>query len=310
MADTWLDIVLVNFHSTEVLAESLAAAGEAFGRSARVFLVDNSPGDGAADVARAALPDIEMISNDRNRGFAAAVNQGVAAGSADVVLLLNPDVSDIRGNVNIVRDAFRSDPMLGAVGIRLESPEGELLRTYLSAPRALDVLSSELSLVTRFPGWSRLRQPKLLDWDYSSPKYVECLTGACLFLRREALVNVGPFDERFFLYWEETDWLVRARAAGWRALFQPAVCATHIGGSSSDANSERLRLLLIESQRVYAIRHFGRVTAFGLHAAFCVADTLRLGWSFRLSRVCGRRRRAQLRDQLRLRVTGRVEHPS
>jgi hypothetical protein len=310
VADTWLDIVLVNFHSTEVLTGSLVAARAAFGQSARFFLVDNSPGDGAADLARAAQPNLEVISNDRNRGFAAAVNQGIAAGSADVVLLLNPDVSDIRGDVNVVRDAFRSDPTLGAVGVRLESPQGELLRTYLSAPRALDILSSELSLVTRFPGWSRLRQPKLLDWDYSSPKYVECLTGACLFLRRQALESVGPFDERYFLYWEETDWLVRAGAAGWRALFQPAMCAAHIGGRSSDGHSERLRLLLIESQRVYASRHFGRVTAFGLHAAACVADTLRLGWSYRLNRARGRRRRAELRDQLRTRITGRAEHPA
>jgi GT2 family glycosyltransferase len=310
MADTWLDIVIVNFHSTEVLVGSLAAAGEAFGPSARFFLVDNSPGDGAADLARAAVPDLEVISNDQNRGFASAVNQGIAAGSSDVVLLLNPDVSGIRGDVDAVRDAFRSDTRLGAVGVRLESPQGELLRTYLSAPRPLDVLSSELSLVTRFPAWGRLRQPKQLDWDYSSPRYVECLTGACLFLRREALVDVGPFDERYFLYWEETDWLVRAGAAGWRALFQPAVCATHVGGESSTGHSERLPLLLIESQRLYASRHFGSVTAFGLHATFCVADTLRLGWSFRMSHARGRRRRAELRDRLRVRITGRAVHPS
>jgi N-acetylglucosaminyl-diphospho-decaprenol L-rhamnosyltransferase len=310
VADTWLDIVLVNFHSTKVLRESLAAADEAFGPSARFFLVDNSPGDGAADVARGACPDLTVVSNHRNRGFAAAVNRGVAAGSSDVVLLLNPDVSAIRGDVNTVRDGFQSDPRLGAVGVRLESPHGELLRTYLSAPRPLDLLSSELSLVTRFPEWRRLRQPKLLDWDYRSPKYVECFTGACLFLRREALMQVGPFDERFFLYWEETDWLVRAGAAGWRVLFQPAVCATHAGGDSSSGHAGRLPLLLIESQRIYARRHFGAVTALGLEATFCVADTLRLAWSFRMSSPRGRRRRAELRDRLRVRVTGHAAHPS
>ncbi len=123
-------------------------------------------------------------------------------------------------------------------------------------------------------------------------------------------MRVGPFDERFFLYWEETDWLVRAHAAGWRALFQPAVCATHEGGESSSGQSERLPLLLIESQRLYARRHFGAVTAFGLHATFCVADTLRLAWSFRMSHARGRRRRAELRDRLRVRMTGHAVHPS
>ena len=100
--------------------------------------------------------------------------------------------------------------------------------------------------------------------------------GACLFLRRAALADVGPFDERFFVYYEETDWLIRAKRRGWRTVFLPTVEAVHASaGSSPDARSPHV-LLLLESQHRYARKHFGPATAALLRTTLLGIDTARL----------------------------------
>src|SRR5207248_4173197 len=159
-------------------------------------------------------PGATVIENTRNVGFAAAVNQGMRAGTGDAVLLLNPDIASISGEMAEVEEAF-ADPDVAAVTVRLLNPDGSVPKHIRAQPTLLDLIASAPGVGHRLKHWRRMRRYTLDGWDYSNRREVDTACAACLWLRRAALEDVGPFDERFFFYWEETDWLVRAKAGGW-----------------------------------------------------------------------------------------------
>jgi GT2 family glycosyltransferase len=270
-----IDVVVVNFHSAPLIGRTLEVAREFGGESARIIMVDNSPSDGAARLVRRAEPDAVVITNPGNRGYAAAVNQAMAVAHADTVLLLNPDVQRITGGATKIAHALR-DPRIAAVVPRLVSRDGSLQRSCRRAPRPFDLLSEDVALAERFPGWQRPRRHRMLDWDYSDCRRVDAATGACLFLRRAAVADVGPFDERFFVYYEETDWMIRAKIRGWETLYMPSVEAVHVSEASSPGSDSQPSMLLLESQYRYARKHFGAGTTMLLRAALLGIDSARL----------------------------------
>jgi len=301
-----LDILIVSFHSAPLMERALSVARELGGEAAHVIVVDNSPGDGTAEVVRSAAPAATRIANRTNRGYAAAVNQALAVATADVVLLLNPDVQRVSGRYEDVVEAFR-DPRVAAVAPRLLDVDGRVQPTCFRAPRPFDLLSEELALVHRFPRWQRPRGYRMLDWDYRDARRVDAVTGACLFLRRAALADVGPFDERFFVYYEETDWLIRAKRRGWHTMFIPSLEAVHVSAGSSPGISARASLLLLESQHRYARKHFGPVANAALRAALVGIDSARLA---RHAIAGHAARRDTARERMRVHLTMRAPRPS
>jgi GT2 family glycosyltransferase len=299
-----LDVVIVSYRSAPLISRAIALARGFAGADAGVIVVDNSPGDGAA--ARAAAPEATVIANRRNRGYAAAVNQAVAISRADVVLLLNPDVERISGSRQMVAQAF-AEPRVAAVVPRLVNPDGGLQPSCIRTPRPFDMISEDVALAQRFPRWERPRRYRMLDWDQRDSRPVDAATGACLFLRRSAVADVGPFDERFFVYYEETDWLIRAKRRGWRTVFLPGVEAVHASSSSSPGVDARPSLLLLQSQHRYARKHFGPVTAVLLRTALIGLDTARLA---RHAGAGSAHRSAQARDRIGVHVTMRAPRPS
>lgn len=298
------DVVVVNYRSGSRLAECLQAARAFLGDRSELIVVDNSPGDETV-AAVAAQQRATMLESPGNIGFAAAVNRGVAAGAAKLVLLLNPDVREIHGDPGAVEAAFEDD-RVAAVGVRLLNSDGSIQLTARRQPRLVDLFAGGLGLGSTFPGWRR--HYYLDEWDYGSSRVVESVFGACLFLRRSAIEDVGPFDERFFLYAEETDWLVRASRRGWRTLFLAEVEAVHAQRQSSDAGEDILSLLLLESHYRYAAKHLGHVRTALLRIALLGVDTAR--WV----RVASLRRRKRdlrrlLRQRLATHLTGRAPHP-
>jgi N-acetylglucosaminyl-diphospho-decaprenol L-rhamnosyltransferase len=303
---TKLDVVVVNFHSARLIGRTIEIVREFAGAGARLIMVDNSPGDGAAEHVRAADPEALVVANTVNRGYAAAVNQAVAVADADLLLLLNPDIGGISGSYFDVLNAFR-DPCVGAVVARLLNSDGTLQPSCIRAPRPFDLISEDLAFAARFPTWQRPRQYRMLDWDHREARPVDAARGACLFIRRGAIADVGPFDEFFFLYYEETDWLIRAKRRGWRTVFLPTVEAVHTSaGSSPDARS-RNDLLLLESQHRYARKHFGPATTALLRTTQLGIDTARLA----RHALSGRgEARAAAADRIRVHLTMRAPRPS
>ena len=296
-----VDVVVVNYRSAPVIGRAVAAARELLGEAAGVIVVDNSPGDGAAQAVRTAAPDAVVLTNRRNRGFAAAVNRAIAVSAADIVLLLNPDVERMAGDYGDVEAAF-ADPRVVAVAARLEHPDGSPLGNCFATPRAFDYLSEDLALAQRFPGWERPRRFRQLDRDPAEAGTVEWASGACLFLRRAAIGDVGPFDERFFVYFEETDWLVRAARRGWTTAYVPSLLAVHATAGSSPGVDARPSLLLLESQHRYARKHFGPAPAAALRAALAGIDAVRVARHARGNGAASAAARARIPVHLTLRA--------
>src|SRR5439155_15310912 len=119
-----LDISIVNYRGGSSLLGSVEAAYSFAGEDVRLVIVDNSPSDGAVAAVVARHPDVVVVSNDVNRGFAAAVNQGLDRCSGELVLLLNPDVHEIRGTVAELRAVFDRHERVSAVGVRLLDVDG------------------------------------------------------------------------------------------------------------------------------------------------------------------------------------------
>jgi N-acetylglucosaminyl-diphospho-decaprenol L-rhamnosyltransferase len=298
-----IDIVFVNYHSAGVLRTSIASAMEFAGASARVYIVDNSPDDGGVDLLRSRKSHVEIIQNPENRGFAAAVNQAISAGSGDLVWLVNPDVSEISGARADIETIFTTNRRAGAVAVRLLYPDGSLQHSCRREPRMADFIAANLGLEQRFPRWTFPKRLRMLDWDYANTRVVDAASGGCLFIRRSALEDVGPFDERFFVYGEEIDWLVRAKRRGWQTVFCPRVEAIHILGGSSDIPAEEMSLLLLESNIKYARKHFGRASAAFLRGLLVALDAVRWVRAMYLDSVPPRRRK-EFVSRMRVNITG------
>jgi len=300
------DILIVNFRSAQLIGRTVAVAREFAGEEARLIVVDNSPGDGSSEIVRSASPGATVITNPVNRGFAAAVNQAFAVAEADVIFLLNPDVQRISGSYAEVADAFR-DRRVAAVAARLINADGTEQPNCFRAPRPFDLLAENMALAERFPNWRRPRRFRMQEWDGRNPRRIDWAAGACLFLRRAAFADVGPFDERFFVYYEETDWLIRAKRRGWRTLFLPTVEATHASEGSSPGARTQPSLLLLESQHRYARKHYGPVAATILRATLLGIDTARL---VRHGLGGHDDKRADAVDRIRIHLTMRAPRPS
>jgi hypothetical protein len=273
-----LDVVVVAFHSGDLLEQCLTAVADFVPAGSRFFVVDNSPDDESAAKAVAGLPAAELVSEPRNVGFAAAANDGIARGGGDVVMIVNPDIASITGSYDAVRSLFARRPDAGAVAVHITKASGALehCRRF---PRLADFVAGAVGTFGERIQLARGRPPPMLEWNHEDVREVDTATGALLFLRRTALEHVGPFDDRFFMYFEEIDWLYRARRRGWRLIFTPEVRCLHGGRASSPGVEADHSLLLLESSYTFVRKRFGALAEALLRLTWIVADGARLAVS-------------------------------
>jgi N-acetylglucosaminyl-diphospho-decaprenol L-rhamnosyltransferase len=272
-----LDVVIVNYFSGDLLTSCIATLQGFVPPGSNFIFVDNSPADGAVARAAAQVPRPTVLPQDSNIGFAAAVNTGIAAGSAAIILLANPDVVSVNGSFATVSDLFARRPRAGALTGRIVDEHGVLMHCRRT-PRLADFFELALGFNRLLP--RRLRRPSvaMVEWAHDTEREVESVTGAFLFLRRAAIEDVGPFDERFFVYWEETDWLLRARQRGWSTYFLPELEIIHLGESSSPASAGH-STLFVDSLYAYVRKHHGGLKSQLLRTLWTGADALRLARS-------------------------------
>ncbi len=248
-----LAVVVVNYNAGPHLYQCLRSLREAAGDAAlEMVVVDNASRDGSLDTAEGAFPEVRVIRNDTNRGFAAAANEGIAATSAPYVFLLNPDAEVRAGTLSGLVKVADEHPRAAAFGVLVRDPDGSL---YPSARRVpgLGVGLGHAFLGLVKPDNRFSRKYTMADWDRSTEREVEWVSGSAMLLRRAALGNVGPFDEGYFMYVEDVDLCTRLRKRGWRVVFTPEVEVMHVGGVSTG----RSRRMFFEHARS-AARYFER----------------------------------------------------
>lgn len=244
--------IIVSYNTRPLLLEALRSLEDS--RCDRVVVVDNSSTDGSPDAVALAFPWVSLIRSERNLGFAAGVNQGVqAAGDAEALLLLNPDARLTPGALDQLSAWLRSHPRAAAVGAALVYGDGRPQESAFRFPGLTQVFL-DLFPVPRLAS-SRLNGrygPRTLPFRVDHP------LGACLLIRRAAWEDVGPLDERFFMYVEEVDWCRRAKARGWEVWSHPAAVAVHLAAQSTGQRPDAMFVALWRSRLRYYAKHHGR----------------------------------------------------
>jgi N-acetylglucosaminyl-diphospho-decaprenol L-rhamnosyltransferase len=273
-----LSIVVVSYNTHALLERCLSAvSASARGLQHEIVVVDNASDDGSPDLVETAFPDAIVIRNADNRGFAAAVNQGVLASSGRYVLLLNSDATVDADTVPALLGRLDQTPRAAAAGGMLLHPDGTFQGSYADFP----TLTSETLLATGLSRW--LLPPTFPSYPADSSqdlRTVDWVCGALVMLRRAALDDVGPFDEAFFMYAEEVDWCYRARQRGWSILYVPEARALHHVGASYGRAPVRRRKQIYRSKWLYFRKHRGWPQATAFLVAVQAASIIKLaGWA-------------------------------
>ncbi len=257
-----LAVVIVNFRTPQMVLDCLETLdGQVHPNQDRVIVVDNASGDGSIDVIRSGIDArgwggwARVIDAGGNGGFSAGNNVGIRACNAEFYLLLNSDTLVRPGAVAGLLQAAGEHPEAGLIGPRLEDPDGSAQCSAFRRIRPVSELvrGARTSVVDRlFP--SGVVAMPVADAGHAC----EWISFACVLIRREVLRRVGPMDEAMFMYFEDTDYGVRARKAGDQVWYAPQSRVVHLGGGSGamkrDARPPRF---CYAARARYFVKHYG-----------------------------------------------------
>jgi len=256
--------VTVSYNTRDLLAEcleSLFAGLERSALSAQVWVVDNASTDGSADMARQRFPEVHLIAHDENLGFAAGNNLALRemdlgqATSPRHVLFLNPDARVVGDALGVLVRFLDRTPQAGVAGARLVNGDGSFQHSAFAFPGLTQIFLDFFPLHHRLLD-SRLngRYPRAL-YKAGEPFAVDHPLGAALMVRREALTQVGGFDERFFMYCEEIDLCREIEDAGWEVYCVPQAEIVHLAAQSTRQFRDRMFVALWRSRFLMFEKH-------------------------------------------------------
>ncbi len=289
-----LGIVIVNWNTRDLLREclkSLEASDPSVTR--RVVVVDNASSDASVAMVKAEFPTIEVIANPINGGFSQANNLGLRALGFDpacrttpdvprYALLLNPDTVLPPDALRRMIDRVDADPAIAIAGPRLVMPNGKLdLACRRSFPTPEVSLWRMTGLSKLFPKSKRFGRYNMTYLDEHLETEVDCVVGAFMLVRREAIDRVGLLDEAFWMYGEDIDWAFRIKQAGWKTLYYPMVTVLHVKRAASRQNP-RTRVEFQRASLIFYRKHYAATTPRWLHLAVLIGLLLKGGrplWS-------------------------------
>lgn len=273
-----VSVVIVNWNTRDLLLDVVDSV-KATTRTVtyEVIVVDNASHDGSVEALTARHPDVTVIVNPDNYGFARANNIGFAVARGQAFCLVNTDVVALDGVIDTLWQFLDDHPRVGAVGPRTVDGDGRVRTNVRQFPGLRNAMGDHLwlrrVLPTVFPG--RSVPPARLEQVHSA----EVLSGCFLMVRREAVEDVGALDEGFFFYGEDTDWARRLHDGGWDCVYLPDAEAVHFGGGSTAARPLTYYLAKEKADLRYWTKHHapgavaGYVTIRLLHNLASV-----LGW--------------------------------
>ena len=253
-----LAVVVVNYNSGEYLQRCLASLQRHRGGvNLDVLVIDNASHDDSHTSAIAAHPWARLIANENNRGLSAAWNQGIRETQAPYLLFLNPDTEIWCGSLADYLHFAREHPRAGIVGPLVRNADGTIYPSGRSFPSVVDALGHAF-LGGVAPGNPFTGRYLERDWDRSSERRVDWVSGCCMLLPRTVFEEAGVFDEEFFLYGEELDMATRLASVGLEVVFTPMIEIVHEIGVSTGTSR---RIVLLHSASIY--RYYRKHRAAG-----------------------------------------------
>lgn len=269
-----LSILIVTYNSAGLVGRLLEhLACEIRGLCAEVIVLDNASRDGTADLVRHAHPWVQLISSQVNLGFAAGNNRAARRARGRYLLLLNPDAFPHVGALREALQLLARHPDAGLAGGELVGADGSRQPSGRMFPTLRDEFFTLSGLAARYPenAWLARLDRRWADPDQDA--VVDWIPGAFVFIAAEVFGQLGGFDERFFMYYEEVDLCRRLQQAGLKIYYWPRLKAMHIGGESAKTVDKarlsragaQLESWRMRSGLLYYRKHHGAMGALGLH---------------------------------------------
>jgi GT2 family glycosyltransferase len=275
-----VSIVVVSYNTRDLLRACLCSVRATAGEMAsEVIVVDNASTDGSVEMLARDFPEVTLVANAANVGFAAANNQAIRLSRGRYVLLLNSDAILQPGAVRALVDCLERTPRAGVAGGLLLNADGSFQFSFADPPSLRGEIMLALRLARRVYG---PEYPSYREEHSRVERDAGWVSGAFLLARRAAIEDVGLLDEGYFMYSEETDWCHRMRHAGWSVRFVPAARVTHFSGQSARRSPERRRSQVYRSKWRFFRKHRGRPTAAAFRGTVWLASVCKLaGWALR-----------------------------
>ncbi|WP_409344209.1 glycosyltransferase family 2 protein [Paenibacillus sp. MBLB4367] len=279
-----VSVLILNYNTRELTLQAIRSVRQSVTDFAyEIVLVDNASTDGAVEAVRREFPDVAVIVNDENVGFARANNQAIRVAEGRYVLLLNSDTVVQTDTLDIMIRHMDEQPEVGASGCKVVLPNGTLDKACLRGfptPEASFYYAFGFSKL--FPGNPRFSQYQLNHLNPDLPHRIDCLVGAFMLVRREAIEQVGVLDETFFMYGEDIDWCYRIKEAGWDISYYPLTRIIHYKGASSRRKPAKIIYEFYRAMWVFHQKHYrkkyAKVVNFsvfaGISLKFALAITM------------------------------------
>lgn len=270
-----VSVIIVNYNTRELLLSCLKSVFDSRDAgSTEVIVVDNASIDGSRDAARTNFPQAKVIENAENIGFSGANNRAFGVAKGRFLLLLNSDAELRPDGIRLLRDFMEKHPEAGAAGPRLVYDDGTTQPSVDSAPNLFTEFLHLFGLKRLLPGEKARRAAapvmrklggKTVGTYFTTyagdlnPIEVDCVSGACMIVRREVAERTGGLDTEFFMYMEDMDWCVRMKEAGFKVFYIPEVEVTHRVGASGSEGEDGI------DNHILAERYRSRLMFFKKH---------------------------------------------
>ncbi len=253
-----VSIIIVSYNARDHLARSLASVA---GGPHEVIVVDNASTDGSPELVRERFPSARLVELPENRGFGAGNNEGMRIASGRHFLLLNSDAWPVGNAIETLVACADNDATVGVAGPRIVGVDGSVQASVRGFPTVWRLATEYLFLRKLAPRSRAFNAFYGSGFDYKTAREAEFLMGAVLLLRREAVEEVGDFDEGFFMFSEETDLCYRMHEAGWKVEFFPAAEFVHVGGASTKPEWGRMYREQLRGHLLFLTKHHGAADA-------------------------------------------------
>lgn len=216
-----LSIIIVTYNSGKFIENCLKSIFKERNLSYEIIVVDNASTDNTLNIVEERFPSIKILKNSFNKGFAVANNQGIKINKGKYILILNPDVIVLPNSLKYLKDFMDRNLRVGIGGPKLILPDKKIQYSCRRYSTPLTHIIRGVHLNNTFKISKKIRNDFMADWDHSSCRDVDFITGACMIVRREAMEKVGLLDEKYMLYFEDQDWCLRMHKGKWKVFYIP-----------------------------------------------------------------------------------------
>jgi GT2 family glycosyltransferase len=229
-----LSIIIVTWNSEEFIRNCLDSIFLSQGNfSSEVIVVDNNSSDETGKIVEQLYPQVNLIQNKKNSGYAKANNQGIEEASGEYILLLNPDTQILEDSLSLMYGVMEENPDIGALGPKLLNPDKSIQASCREFPTFSTLIWEFSGLSRLFPRSRVFSRWRMGYFDFDKQRETDQPMASCLMLRRTTLEDVGAFDENFVMFFNDVDLCFRIKKEGWKIWFYPEAKVIHYKGAST-----------------------------------------------------------------------------